>query len=143
MLGGMLGAGGGVIFGVALGILIGPTPEPDPRQRLAHEWYAMAVLQYAFGSAVGGLVLGSILGAYAQREVFWLAITGLFLGLIVGCLAWHYDILETGVNPRPSRRSYNGLIIVVPTLALANLGALVGIIYCEARADLRRQAEQG
>lgn len=140
IMGGMIGCVAGGVFGVTVGICLAPTREP--RQPLAHEWYMMAVLQCAFWSIVGGGIIGTIAGAYRERECIWLLFAGLCVGLIAGYIAWDLNVLDGGNPNRPSARSYYGMVIIVPALAGAILGEAIGVIWSEIRIDLRERASR-
>src|SRR3979409_311359 len=99
----MVGSLTGGAFGIGLGYLLAPVREPG--QPLRHEWYMMAVVAYVFWSAIGGMILGLILGAFPNRKVAWLAFSGLMIGSIAGYVTWN-------TGPSPPDHSYTGITIV-------------------------------
>lgn len=110
----------GVAFGVAIGFLLAPTREPG--QPLRHEWYMMAIMSYAFWSAVGGAILGSILGAFPKPKTFWVALVGMVIGGMLGYLVWKN-------GPIPPDHAYTGHTIIWITFASAILGGVIGAIW--------------
>lgn len=117
LLGAISGACLGLFFGIALGQLLAPTI--DPKQKLAHEWYIMAILTYMFVSTVGGAMLGGVVGAACSRRMVVAEIIGLLAGLTCGCLFW-----AVGLDPRWD--SYSGARIICGTITGGMAGVVVG-----------------
>lgn len=114
-LGAMLGALAGGGFGIIQGCLLAPAVEP--KAKLAHEWYMLAVFAYAFWSAIGGAILGCVLAAVSQRKMTIYAASGLVVGGIVGCIVWTS-------GPVPPHHAYTGLTIIGCTFG----GGILGIM---------------
>lgn len=116
-LGVLVGACLGFFFGVLLGRLIAPAV--DPRQKLQHEWYAMAWFTYIFASIVGGSILGGVIGVLASPRTFLGGILGIVLGLAVGFLCWAY-------GPGGGWDPYNGVAFIAGGFLGGMIGAVVG-----------------
>lgn len=118
-LGAMLGALAGGGIGIILGFLLAPTV--DPKAKLEHEWYIMAVFAYAFWSAIGGAILGCVLAAASDRRMTAYTASGLVVGGVVGCIFWN-------IGPFPPYHDYAGLPIIGFTFGGGILGTVCSAI---------------
>lgn len=129
-VGGILGTGAGVAFGLALGQLIAPVV--NPRQKLEHEWYIMAVYAYIIASGIEGMFLGCICGAFPHVKTTGCCIAGLALGCGVGYLLW-----DNG--PSPPHHAYTGVTIIYSAFGTALCAAIAGAVW-SARSPAQRPA---
>jgi hypothetical protein len=115
VLGAALGALAGGSFGVILGCLLAPAV--DPHDKLAHEWYTLAVYAYVLWSAIGGAVLGCVLAAASDRRMSIHGASGLVVGGVVGFIFWH-------IGPVPPHHAYTGMTIIGFTFS----GGILGVV---------------
>jgi hypothetical protein len=91
MLGwGVLGAGCGLLLGLANGIAHLPAEEPggDP---VGNEWWMVGIIIFMIIEAIAGAIIGAGiafvgLSRSSRRRAFVHGLIGAFLGLVVGCV---------------------------------------------------------
>jgi hypothetical protein len=119
VLGAVYGAAAGGGAGCLLGVLLAPAVVSG--QPLVHEWYTLMVFAYMIWAAIGGAVVGGLIGAAPHRETVRGAALGRLIGTCGGAFYW-----AGGMEPW-AQKNETGLRIIAPAAVAAWVGAVAGM----------------